>query len=167
MNLSLHKIVFITSTFFLISCTKDKLPKATEKGANTFGCKVDGKFFKPYFRGGLFNNVNVLRIGNNTNGFGIHAANQETHESVSIEFTFITKPGVYQLRQYPYRGIFSAGPISPGWYTTDSLNTGELIITRCDLANNIYSGKFSFIGKDPNTGKTVKVTDGRFDLKDE
>ena len=151
--------------FCIVGCKKEKLPRATEKGAGTFGCKIDGMLFKPYYTGGLFNSVEVLSIGNR-NGFGIHAHNQETDESVSIEFTRLTQTGTYNLRQYPFRGVYQAGYRNPGWYTTDSLNTGELIITRCDTINKIYSGRFSFTGIDPNTGIVIKVTDGRFDLKE-
>ena len=156
-------MVLLLLTF--LGCKKEKLPRATEKGAGTFGCKIDGVLFKPYHRGGLFNNVDVLSVGNRS-GFGIHADNQETDESVSIEFTHLTQTGTYKLRQYPFRGVYQAGFRNPGWYTTDSLNTGELIITRCDTVNKIYSGRFSFTGINPNTGKIVKVTDGRFDLKE-
>lgn len=152
----------------IISCKKDSLPKATHKGANTFGCKVDGVIFKPYFTGGLFNNVNVLSVGNSRkyNIFVIHAQNQETDQSISIEFTFIRQSGTYQLRQYPYRGIYDAGKRDPGWYTTDSLNTGELILTHCDTVKGIYSGKFFFTAKEANAGRIVKITEGRFDLKE-
>ena len=94
--------------------------------------------------------------------------NQETDQRVHIEFTYITQPGTYQLRQYPYRGIYNAGVTNPnpGGCSTDSWNTGELIITRCDNLNRIYSGTFSFTCKDLNTGKVVRVTDGRFDVRD-
>ena len=164
MNLKLVTILII---FSLIACKKDKLPKATQEGANTFGCRIDGVVFKPFYRGGLFNDVKVLTAGNsqNLNIFGISARNQETDQSVYIEFTYITGPGTYQLRQYPYRGIYNAGVRNPnpGGYSTDSVNTGELVITRCDNINKIYSGTFSFTCKG-NAGKIVRITDGRFDV---
>lgn len=153
--------------FVIVGCDKERLPKATRKGVNTFGCKIDGIVFKPYFTGGLFNNGSVLSGGNsrNFNLFGIHARNQETDQSVGIEFTYLRQAGTYQLRQYPYRGIYDAGYINPGWYTTDSVHIGELILTRCDTINKIYSGRFSFVAKDA-TGRLVKITEGRFDIKD-
>lgn len=166
MKLRIVQALLIGTLFF--SCNKEKLPKATQAGRNTFGCKIDGIVFKPYYTGGLFNNVQVLGGGNNPDyGFGINATNQKTDQSIYIEFTYLTDPGTYQLRQYPYRGIYEAGVQNAnyGWYQTDSVNTGELIITRCDNANGIYSGRFSFTCKDPNTGKIVRVTDGRFDIR--
>ena len=110
----------------------------------------------------------MLSVGNNSNynAFSISAQNQETDQSIGIEYTFIRQAGTYQLRQYPFRGIYDAGYKNPGWYTTDSLNTGELIFARFDTINRIYSGKFSFTAVDSNTGRFVKITEGRFDLKE-
>lgn len=64
------------------------------------------------------------------------------------------------------RGVYTGSIIDPGWYTTDSSYVGKLTITRCDNINHIYSGTFFFTAIDPNTGKTVNVTDGRFDVKE-
>ncbi len=38
---------FILLFLLLLSCKKEKLPKPTQQGKNTFGCKVDGKLFVP------------------------------------------------------------------------------------------------------------------------
>lgn len=161
-------LLLIIMLVFMMACSKDNLPKATQKGKNTFGCRVDGVLFKPYFTGGLFNTVRVLSVSNsrNFNLFSIDAQNQETSQDVGIEFPYMRKTGTYQLRQYGYRGIYSAGYRDPGWYTTDSVYKGELTLTRCDTINKIYSGGFYFTAIDPNTGRVVKITDGRFDLKE-
>lgn len=167
-----NKLLFFGVLLTIVSCSKDDLTKETQKGANTFSCKVNGKIFKPVYVGGLFNNNPVLSVRNDTQeGFGISAANQETSEDIAIENPYIKKTGVYKLQaDHPNRGIYDYTIIvtvnDPGVYTTDSTNTGELTITRCDTTNHIYSGTFYFTAKDPTTSKTVSVTDGRFDLKE-
>ncbi len=153
-------LVFIQS-----SCKKDNTPTVT----NTFSCKIDGKIFKPYASGGLFSSgYPVLSFGNSrtSNGFGISAYNQETTQSVHIEYTFISQTGTYTLRQYPYRGIYSGGYADPGWFPTDSVYTGQLILARCDTINKFYSGTFFFTAKDKTSGRIVQITEGRFDLKE-
>jgi len=41
----MKKLLFISSCslLFIISCRKEKLPKLTEEGKNTFGCKINGR----------------------------------------------------------------------------------------------------------------------------
>ena len=160
------KLLYIPLLFLLIqsSCKKDNTPTSS-----TFSCKVDGKLFKPYASGGLFSSgYPVLSFGNDrrSNGFGISAYNQETTQSVAIEYTFINQPGVYKLRQYPYRGIYNGGYADPIGVQTDSVYTGQLILTRCDTINKIYTGTFSFTAKEPTTGRIIQITDGNFDLKE-
>jgi len=151
-----------------VGCNKDGLTKATQKGANTFSCKVNGVVFKPVYVGGLFGGAPALSARNNEQyGFSIHADNRETSESIGLENPYIQKTGTYKLyANHPNRGIYSGSIYDPGWYTTDSSHIGELVLTRCDNINHIYSGFFSFRAKDPNTGRTINVTDGRFDVKE-
>jgi len=163
-----NKLLIFGVLITTFSCSKDGLTKATQKGANTFSCKVNGKIFKPVYVGGLFNSSPVLSVRNNAQfGFSISADNQETSESVSLENPYIQKTGVYKLQaNHPNRGVYTGSIIDPGGYTTDSSYVGELTITRCDNANDIYSGTFYFTAKDPNTGRTINVTEGRFDVKE-
>lgn len=158
-------------TIFLlsvISCKKDGLTKATQVGANTFSCKVNGNVFKPVYTGGLFNNIKVLSVRNNAQyDFSITADNQETSESITLENPYIKTTGVYKLHAlYPNRGVYSRSIPESGWFVTDSSYSGELTITRCDTINRIYSGTFFFTARDPNSGKTISITDGRFDVKE-
>jgi hypothetical protein len=154
--------------FIALGCKKDKLTKATQKGKNTFSCKINGRIFKPLHVGGLFSGTpNVLSARNNAQyNFSVHAKNQETSESIGLENPYITSTGVYKLKaDHPNRGWCDINTGTPGSYVTDSLYVGELTITRCDNVNRIYSGTFFFTARDPNTGATIKVTDGRFDVK--
>jgi hypothetical protein len=166
------KLLLCLPLFFLFiqsNCKKDGLTKETQIGANTFSCRVDGVIFKPVSLGGLFSGYpSVLSVGNsrNYNQFGVSAYNQQTTQRIGIEYTYLSNTGVYKLRQYPFRGIYSGGYSDPGWFPTDSIYTGQLILTRCDTINKIYSGTFSFTAKEPNTGRVVQITDGRFDVKE-
>lgn len=40
-----------------------------------------------------------------------------------------------------------------------------LTITNYDVTKNIVSGRFYFTPKNDKTGKTVSITDGRFDVQ--
>ena len=49
--------------------------------------------------------------------------------------------------------------------TTDGINyQGEFTITKLDMETQIISGTFWFDVKDPKTGETRKVREGRFDV---
>jgi hypothetical protein len=67
----------------------------------------------------------------------------------------------------PYSSMrfFVKGLITGGCYMTSSMHTGKVQFTRIDTINRIVSGTFEFSAIDKNTGKTIKVTDGRFDIK--
>jgi len=152
-----------------LSCKKDKLTKATQTGANTFSCKIDGVIFKPSESGGFFSG-NPLIVNNwPIDGFTIRARkykddNNSVPRNVILKLSYLKTIGSYPLITYPYGQYeidYSGGPV----YRTDATHTGTVTITRCDTVNQIYSGTFSFTAIDKNTNNVVKVTDGRFDVK--
>lgn len=49
-------------------------------------------------------------------------------------------------------------------YTDNVTYKGEFTITKLDLEKQIIAGTFWFDVKDPKTGETRKVRDGRFDV---
>ncbi|HEX8356504.1 MAG TPA: hypothetical protein VF610_03795 [Segetibacter sp.] len=53
-NISTKLLIIFLSFLLILSCKKDGLTKATEKGANTFSCKINGKVFTPCRDNGLF-----------------------------------------------------------------------------------------------------------------
>lgn len=168
----MKKILFVSLAIILTitSCKKDGLTKESHKGANTLSCKIDGVIFKPYDARELdffVDHYPVLSVSNcrSSNRFGISADNQKTGQSISIEYTYVTQAGAYKLKQYPFRGIYEGGYAGWGWFTTDSIYTGQLNFTRCDTINKIYSGTFYFTAKERD-GRIVKITEGRFDLKE-
>ena len=55
--------------------------------------------------------------------------------------------------------------MSAGDYNTDATYTGTVTLTRIDTAAKIAAGTFQFTGFNFRSGKTVAVTDGRFDVR--
>jgi len=49
-------------------------------------------------------------------------------------------------------------------YTNGTTYKGEMTITKLDMENQIISGTFWFDVRDPKTGETREVRDGRFDV---
>jgi hypothetical protein len=166
----LNFIFLLLSCFILsLSCKKDKLPKATQEGLNTFGCKVDGKLFLPSKSAGLFGSPPITVYNIPSNGFtllGKYYGDRADpfKQDVMLYLEYLTSTGTYTLNSTPNQGVYELRGGGP-FYQTDDTHTGTVTITRCDLTNQIYSGTFSFTAIDKNTGKVVKVTDGRFDVQ--
>ncbi len=158
-----NRIFYLVLTLVcIIACKKD------HNDANTFSCKIDGVVFKTQSKGGPYYNTNVLYVVNmgDNNLFILAGINQLTDQSIYIQLEYLTRTGAFQLGQPPLTGTYKLGNTNPLTYTTDSVNTGEIVITKCDSINKAYSGTFSFNCKNPNTGKIVVITDGRFDVKE-
>ena len=150
----------------------EKLPPATQTGANTFGCLLNGQVwipkdnygqatFKldvdPTYGNGVFA-ISAVRYDGNGNG-------------VFFGFSFgsiaSTTGGTYNLSQQNVN--FSISDIkllcsydsnTPGIY-----KTGSFTITRYDLTNRIFSGTFDFAVYNQGCGDTLHFTNGRFDKK--
>ncbi len=170
-NKKLILILFTTYTVGMsLFCTKDKLTKETQIGANTFSCKIDGVVFKPSESAGLFGSPPITVYNLPNNGFTLLGKyygdrSDPTSKYISLNLEYLKSAGISNLKFYPNQGLYiisySGGPA----YQTDATHTGTVTITRCDTVNKIYSGTFSFTAIDKNTDKEVKVTDGRFDVK--
>jgi hypothetical protein len=152
-----------------VKCSKqsqeDQLPPITTNGANTFGCKVDGKVWLPY--GGW--NVNKLTtfeyINNYTkSGIIIYARNRKNNElsDLNISLKNATDTGIYKIYNQLDEGLL----FSDGKNNFEPIDTfGVVHILRLDTNLNIASGTFSFIGyTDKTHTKQVNISEGRFDL---
>ena len=164
-----NKIIMLFTLITLFSCSKEKLTKETQKGANTFSCKIDGKVFKPSESGGLFGSPPITVYNSRFDGFTLSAKFYETEngqipKEVQFNLYYLQSTGAYDLKLYPnakFRYSYAYGPE----YHTNNTYTGLANITRCDTINKIYSGTFFFKAIDDSTGKVVNVTEGRFDVK--
>ncbi len=151
----------------------DKLPTATQTGANTFGCLVDGKAFTPKYSWGSDGLQVYYQYLDNAHHFNIGADRKDGTAITDIE---IRSHGIeleekkYEMGEFGSMGFFGAeytvfvgnGEILT--YKTTKIIKGEITFTRFDVINQIASGTFWFdaINKD---GKVVQVREGRFDTK--
>lgn len=188
---SLFKVFIITPLFILplafSSCLKDpepapyvpiaerpeNFPAITTQGLGTFGCYIDGK---PYIGGAYpwtqlsaeYNN-GLLRIYSKRNKVN------EPLNGIDIYYTRndarITEPGIYELKfkdlakdgYARYTHVYSNNyvPDSDEFYL-DTVSLGKLTILRLD--SRIISGLFEFSAYNKLYNRTVKITDGRFDI---
>jgi hypothetical protein len=172
--------LLLLTVFTLCSCDKDddkakteldKLPPATQTGAQTFGCLIDGKAFVPPKFGSNSPNAFYQFVGG-AYTLGINAATGGGTELKGINIGCLDAPLISDsnyilLEKSPpnYFGqytIYGGGIILNG---TSSANLpGNLTITRFDPVNFIISGIFEFTVLDDN-GSEINITDGRFDMQ--
>ncbi|RZJ63743.1 MAG: hypothetical protein EOO47_28045 [Flavobacterium sp.] len=154
------------------SCSKDddkgveSLPPATQTGARTFGCLVDGNAFidtgaincfYQYVDGGYYFAVGGENNSENPIGVNIATYNKTISQGETLPLT---------LRQdgYAWGGAFFELTSTNGESGfTNNEYTGEVTITKLDYESNIVSGTFWLDVKHPETGARIKITDGRFD----
>ncbi len=168
--------LFITS-FTLICCEKDnqskpiaeidKLPPATQTGAGTIGCLLDGKAFKP----GYYNNATNC-FYQYTNGgyyFVIHFNNRDSNYNLKSLGILTRKKEIHEGETYDLleyidgnlSGAYSFNASDPS-YTTQT-HKGELKITKLDPVNYIVSGTFWYDVEDKG-GVVHQIRNGRFDF---
>lgn len=182
-------LLLFTALLVFVSCNKgddptpepqiseiDKLPPATQTGANKVGCLVNGKAFLPsgtrpgggnpnpycgYYHDNLTLKFSIIRNENNTSIQGT--------ESITIyNNNLILEEGKkYILRTNSSNNsgsyIHYTNIVNPDSYETNKNNTGELHITKLDKKKNIISGTFWFDAVNEQ-GKKVEIREGRFDM---
>lgn len=175
------KNIFILLAVVLVfaGCKKsvDELPEPTQSGANTFGLKLNGKFWVPQTFAGI--NAPILNAQLSGPNDLLITAQNFASEPLESQFNLyiknITGPGTYQLNQST--DIFPNASVSYAYYVRRKINplnewitsaqhTGTVTITKWDLTNSIISGTFEFnAGSMDNSAESITVTDGRFDVK--
>ncbi len=171
-------LITCLSLFLFTACNKEveELPPATQTGANTFGAKVDGKFWVPQGFGAFpANDILEARMTGSTHLL-INARNfasSPTETEFEILVSGITGPGTYQLNNTvslpasTSYGYYVKRKISPeNEWLTSSTYTGSVTLTRLDTIAKVVSGTFQFNALNIyNTPQPLSVTEGRFDLK--
>lgn len=173
-------VLLCSLLLFSASCKKEKsknpiddLPPATQTGANTFGCLVNGEAFLPKNKGiggqalsrqyvfdkGKYNLI--LRASDRTL--------ETTVPSVGIQIDsilFDNERNWVLNNEYTRMGEYFiiGGNIYFNNYKTNSTNTGKLIVTYWDNTKGIISGTFSFDAVNAK-GEKVEIREGRFDVK--
>lgn len=155
----------------------DQLPPATQTGANTFGCLINGQAYVPNPR--YDNNVVLyepgasLPIGGNLNiqtSHNVRQGDNSTRQVITLAAGPIRIARTYSLSPPNIEGdaIFSdrAKAVPCNDYGDPLLvyRRGQVTITRIDEQAHVLSGTFEFVLAQPGCD-TIKVTQGRFDYK--
>ena len=166
-------VLFIMLVNVLGGCKNDDdapttLPEATQTGAGTFGCLVNGEpfietgtYFNCYYQyvdGGYYFSINAKSEYNSILQI-IHLGSQAM---------IIQEDGVYSLGCYWSIGDYFGEVIfANSAQETDTCDTeyGYLHITKFDFTNYIVSGTFEFDVLNPYTGEIIEIREGRFDTK--
>ena len=160
---------------FFASCKKEKedtLPPATQIGAGTFGCKINGKVYIPKGSSGTGAPNPKVQYDVDLNGqpyLSIKTFQFPTTISsgIFVGFQFLQNTGMYSLKNsfsfllgtpstYDNCGSISNDP--------NTFSDGGGMVTRLDIPSRIISGTFDFKYKTLQCD-TVFVTEGRFDIK--
>src|SRR6185312_7628409 len=171
--LSLISLLFIAS-----SCPKNpdsptnnpQLPPATQTGANTFGCLLNGKIWLPSGNSGLPSLIAQYYRGDFTIAVKRNG-NPDGAQSLSWAYKPIFKPGIYYFKSKyndGYPAVMYGNILTSCSYATednDSLQN-QVTITKLDSVNRIISGTFNlYFLPTSNDCDTIRITSGRFDTK--
>jgi len=146
----------------------------TQEGKNTFGCRVNGVNWTPYFQCGF--------MTGGCRELGFYVNSTDSVHRLPLRFSLITERrnadntfsdfsfDTYWLSPInQVENIFDS--LSIGYDKNEehysqayqSYTSGAVNITKLDTINHIMSGTFSFTLYNSN-GDSVVITDGRFDL---
>lgn len=177
----MKKTLILLTALIVLSCKNDDtthdpgnyqtpLPEATQTGKRIFACYVDGKayiaksneitsYYQTLGEGQYSFIVSGSKEGKPLWNVMIGSTSGELVSGTTYELTKREKGnhwgGIYFVYDWDD---------SHEMYTDDISYKGEFTITKLDLQKQIISGTFWFDVKDPKTGETRKVRDGRFDV---
>ena len=178
-------LLFLLAAALALPACKKKdpeasLPAATQVGANTGGCLINGQpFVAAKYGGGVLSNpIPALDYGfafDSVYYLVITGIYKKERATISL-FLRSDHVGTYVLNKntqyYPqgdpllimsHATFATTGP-SGEVYVTDAQHTGQVVLTYANLATGIGAGTFEFTAAsqaDPT--KTVTITNGRFD----
>lgn len=175
-NKTMKKLFSLFIVTILLSCSHhyddpqpvselDKLPPATQTGANTFGCLLDGVAFKPGITNNSYNCF--YQFVNGEYYFLVTANNTKNNVSSAIyvgtEKQTISQGQTLNLFERTTGNAWGAYFVDNP-YTTNNTYTGQLKITKLDFTHNIVSGTFWFNVID-SQNVVHHITNGRFDMQ--
>ncbi len=150
---------------------EDQLPPATQTGAHTFGCLLNGQPWMP--NNSILNNNYKITYDPTYLGGALQikvnryaGANNSVLQSLTFGAAYVNKTGVYS---FPLNGLNSIFYTDTGASATcrdygnlpkSTYQTGTLTITRFD--QSVVSGTFAFKLAQPGCD-TLRITKGRFD----
>jgi len=163
------------------SCKKEASPisklsilaPATQTGANTIGCLVNGALFNTsdgFFSIKIYDSY--AELNNNYHFYlsGYREVQSFVYQSITLQTDSLAlKEGqTFPLTKAAPGNASASYDLQNGinnhdTYFTTAANPGTLKITRLDMINHILSGTFTFDGVN-SSGSVIHITDGRFDI---
>lgn len=171
----LSQVLFLAFLLFCLdgcflfpdSSTKETLPPATQTGANTFGCYVNGKLWLPKGYNGTSNLIMSYDPTFNGGSLNLSAYRTESNDKqdILIGADSLSTVGIFNFNSKgsPLALYFDT-KTSCSYNDPQDYLRGTLQITRLDLNSNVVSGTFEFVVA-KSSCDTIKVTQGRFDMK--
>ena len=176
----LYKFTFLLLTVLFIAC-KENLPDPTQNGSNTIACKVNGKAWiaeVPLFPNNDKFSVLYSNLYKPRKRFALFATRltDKEHSNIILAVSDLKTTGTQYfssdttpLPDNPrYENHASYIEYKPNELKniTNSHYTGSITFTRVDTLSRVFAGTFEFTAENSDgSGQTVKVTDGRFDIK--
>ena len=163
-------LVLLTVALTISCCNKDDdntetLPPATQTGAGTFACKVNGTSYIDT-SGGYFNCFYQLVDGDYYFGISGEDENNILRVIALASNAFEIEEGLqYTLTCDEPNNHYGEVGFTNQLVNSNTCNSnyGSMIISKLDFINNIVSGTFEFDIVHPNTGETIEIREGRFD----
>jgi hypothetical protein len=175
----MNKITLLLLPLFLLSiqCKKKdaepNLPATTQTGANTFGCRVNGKVFISKGNVGTYAlplTANYSSQNTSTYNFSVSGSNlkRDDRPLITLGSAAIT---LVSGKTFPIQLTGNTTGVEGRYYDNNGGEykvqpplTGQLSITKIDLTAKIISGSFYFDAVN-DKGEKVEIRDGRFDVK--
>ncbi|WP_310393698.1 hypothetical protein [Hymenobacter sp.] len=157
-----------------------RLPAATQSGANTFGCRVNGQVWEASNTTTLAGNVLTPNAYYEHGELRLDAFRRLQVAGPVTNFNFVvdhvTGPGVYPLgalRDHAGRHAVLQTSRRRVGYATDAPSAGTLTITRLDTAgaHPSVAGRFELRAEPQQSARyadlpaVLQVTEGRFDVQ--
>ena len=187
----LHKLPLYLALLTLTQCSQCKrddpqpqppkdplslLPPETQTGTGTFACLVNGKAFIALYTtsaNGDWQSFNRLVIGGTmrlngdpvaqalsiTSALNGQLQSVQAFSIVSSATPFpIFTPGVNQF-------ITTVTGYTPCYYSGNNIKAGQVTLVKFDPVARIAAGRFAFVLYEPGGCDTLRVSNGRFDVK--
>jgi uncharacterized protein YxeA len=171
-----NKLITVLILFLTIiisnSCKKkvtiDTEVPATQIGANTFGCIINGEIIKVNRPIGFLTTGGVDAVAY-PDEFSIFVVTQTNRRDIVINIRFGHQPGIFPIYIKEKNfvtlvdDVVANGTITGGdnYYESNEKSIGTIQITRVDSA--VLAGKFTFDLYNKK-GESFQLTDGRFDI---
>ncbi len=150
------------------------LPPATQTGANTLGFLLNGQPWTPQGSNGTANLSIDFDPGIDNGILGIlgyRVLNASNSSQIVLgirdSLNFIKPPQSYRIGKPSMGGLIFSDQFFCTRDSDDNTNfcEGFIRIQKLDRINRIISGSFECKLFNPSCGDTIKITNGRFDMK--